>query len=207
MKPSGEVHERRAAIEGSGERAARTGWRAPQGWPTLAGIAFAAFVAFDMLRGDERGHELVSIVAASGLVYLGAAALRKPSAAWLVFLGSVVVITAAKSGLTGFDGTWPLLGIAGLFFGYGLLSGAGRPAGSLPLQAIAMLAFGAIAGIALFVDEVIGAYLVAAGLFAHAGWDAYHHRANKVVARSMAEFCFVLDVLLALAIVVATLRG
>jgi hypothetical protein len=30
---------------------------------------------------------------------------------------------------------------------------------------------------------------------------------NRVVARSMAEFCFVLDVVLALAIVIATLRG
>jgi len=188
-----------------GEREARTGWRTLQGWPALAGIAFAAFVALDLVRGEERGHELASIVAASGLVYLGAAALQNPSTAWLVFLGSVVVITAARLGLTGLDATWLLLGIAGLLLGYGLLRGATRPAGGLPLQAVAMLALGAIAGVALVVDQVVGAYLVAAGLLAHAGWDAYHHRADAVVSRSMAEFCFVLDVLLALAIVVATL--
>jgi hypothetical protein len=48
---------------------------------------------------------------------------------------------------------------------------------------------------------------VAGGLLAHAAWDIYHHRANKVVVRSMAEFCFVLDTLLAAAIVAATLIG
>jgi hypothetical protein len=48
---------------------------------------------------------------------------------------------------------------------------------------------------------------VAAGLFAHAGWDFYHHRADKVVGRSMSEFCFVLDVLLGLVIVYVTLQA
>jgi hypothetical protein len=165
------------------------------------------FVALDLFRGEERGHELASIVAASGLVYLGAAALNQPRVAWLVFLGSVVVITAAKIGLIGVDATWPLLGVAGLFFGYGVLRGVTRPAGGLPLQTIAMVALGIVAGAALFVDEVVGAYLVAAGLLAHAAWDAYHHAANRVVPRSMAEFCCVLDVVLAVAIVVATVRA
>jgi hypothetical protein len=70
-----------------------------------------------------------------------------------------------------------------------------------------MVVVGAVAAIALFVNEVVGAYLVAAGLLAHAAWDAYHHRVNRVVVRSMAEFCFVLDILLAAAIVIVTVRG
>ncbi|MGH8167914.1 MAG: hypothetical protein ACREQ1_11785, partial [Woeseiaceae bacterium] len=49
-----------------------------QWWPTLAGIGFAAFVAMDMFRGAEQGSDLASIVAASGLVYLAAAALQRP---------------------------------------------------------------------------------------------------------------------------------
>jgi len=36
---------------------------------------------------------------------------------------------------------------------------------------------------------------VAIGLLGHAGWDVYHHRVNRVVARSPAEFCFVIDTL------------
>jgi hypothetical protein len=206
VKSSTEIHaSRKQAIEGT--RPTLTGWRSLQGWPTLLGIALAAFVALDMFRGEERGHELASIVAASALVYLCAAALGRPTTAWPAFFGTVVVITAAKMGLVAFDATWLILGSAVAFAGYGLLRGATRPAGGLPLQAIAMVAFGAVAGIALFISETVGAYLVAAGLFAHAGWDAYHHWANKVVARSMAEFCFVLDVVLAAAIIVVTMPG
>jgi hypothetical protein len=206
MKPPAEIHA--SPTQASEQvRQRPTGWRSLQGWPTLLGVGFAAFVALDMFRGEERGHELASIVAASGLVYLCAAALGKPSTAWPVFFGTIVVITAAKMGLVAFDATWLLLGLAVLFTGYGLLRGATRPAGGLPLQAFAMVAFGAIASIALFINQTVGAYLVAAGLFAHAGWDVYHHWVNKVVARSMAEFCFVLDVVLAGAIIVATVAA
>jgi hypothetical protein len=180
-------------------------WRSPQWWPTLAGVAFAAFVALALFRGAEQGGELASIVAASGLVYLAAAALRKPSIAWPVFFVSVLVITAAKIGWVGIDATWLLLALAGLFFGYGLLRGATQRSGDLMRQTIAMAGLGSVAAVALYVNEVASAYLVAAGLLAHAAWDAYHHWANKVVARSLAEFCFVLDTLLAAAILVVTL--
>jgi hypothetical protein len=44
-------------------------------------------------------------------------------------------------------------------------------------------------------------------LLGHAAWDVYHYWTNRVVVRSMAEFCAVLDTLLAMAIVVATARG
>jgi hypothetical protein len=212
MIPAGEVStpqtrtERQNATDGGAERA-RSTWSSLQWWPTLAGVGFAAFVALDMFTGSESGSDLGPIVAASGLVYLAAAALQKPSTAWPAFFVSVVIITAAKIGWTDFDATWILLALAALLVGYGLVTGAVRPAGGLPLQTIAMLGFGVVAAIALYLDEVVGAYIVAAGLLAHAAWDAYHHRANKVVARSLAEFCFVLDVLLAMAIVIVTMRG
>ena len=181
----------------------RTLWRSLHIWPALAAIGLAGLVAFDLSSGSK----LAAILAASGLVYLGAAALQKPSTAWLVFLFSFVVISADKVGWLAFDATWVLLAIAGLFFVYGVLRGRVRPASGLPLQTIAMITFGAAAAIALVVSGAIGAYLVAAGLLAHAAWDVYHHWANKVVVRSMAEFCFVLDTLLALAIVIVTARG
>jgi hypothetical protein len=182
------------------------GWRPLQWWPSVAGIAFAAFVASDLFRERETGVDLAPIVTASGLVYLAAAALDKPAIAWPAFFLTVLVITAAKFGVLGVDATWILLGIAALLFALGLIRSQRQPRTGLPLQAIAMLVFGSIAGAALFVNQVVGAYLVAAGLFLHAAWDAYHHWTEKVVVRSMAEFCFVLDTLLALAIVIVTLR-
>lgn len=202
MKPEGEGLDKAKAADGWAQP-----WNTLQWWPSLAGIGFAAFVALDMFRRTERGSDLAPIVAASGLVYLGAAALQKPSSAWPVFFVSVVVITAVKFGLIGFDATWVLLGLAGLFVCWGLLRGATRPTGGLPVQTIAMIAFGAAAAIAVVDAGAVGAYIVAAGLLAHAAWDVYHHRANKVVVRSMAEFCFVLDTLLAVVIIIVTVRG
>jgi hypothetical protein len=206
-----ELHQNRENNASTAEASGSTGGLRPtsslQWWPTLAAIAFAAFVAFDIVRGSESGADLAAVLAASGLVYLAAAALQKPASAWPVFIISVVVITAGRMGLIGFDPTWALIGLAGLFLGYGLVRGATNPAGGLPLQTIAMLGFGSMAAAALYVNEVAGAYLVAAGLLGHAAWDVHHHRKNRVVVRSLAEFCFVLDTLLAVAIVLVTLRG
>lgn len=178
-----------------------------QWWPSLAGVGFAAFVAFDLFRDNQNGADFAPIVAASGLVYLAAAALGKPSAAWPLFFLSVLVITAAEIGWIQFDPTWGLIGLAAAFFGYGLWRGMVRRRAELPLQTIAMAGFGTVSAVALAVNGPAGAYLVAAGLLAHAAWDIHHHRAERAVSRSLAEFCFVLDTLLATAIIVATVWG
>ena len=166
-------------------------------WPTVVGIAFAAFVAW----GLTAGAELAPILTASGLVYLGSAALQRRGAAWPVFALTFVVIGAA--GFTPYEdaATWVLVGLAVLFAAYGLLRGAARPAEGLPLQAIGMAVFGAAAAVTLLVGGDFGAYLVAAGLLGHAAWDVHHHRTERVVARSMAEFCFVLDTIIAVAMI------
>ena len=85
-----------------------------------------------------------------------------------------------------------------------MLRGAGHPGYGLPLQTVALLGFGAAAAAALMITPELGAYLVAAGLLGHAAWDAYHHRVNRVVVRSMAEFCLALDTALAAVIVIVT---
>lgn len=183
-------------------QSADTLWSSLSWWPTLTGIGLAGLIALGMPSGSE----LAPILAASGIVYLGAAALGRPSAAWPLFLVTFVVITATRIGVVSIDATWIFLGLAALFVGYGFLHRAAYSIESLPLQAIAMVGFGAVAAIALILNGALGAYLVAAGLLGHASWDVYHHWANKVVVRSMAEFCCVLDTTLAVAIVIATVR-
>jgi hypothetical protein len=74
-----------------------------------------------------------------------------------------------------------------------------RP-GGLTLQGAGMLGFGAIALATLYVDTVLGAYLVAAALLGHAVWDAFHYMRDRVVARSYAEFCGIADLVLGAAI-------
>jgi hypothetical protein len=171
-----------------------------QWWPTLAGVGLAAVIAL----GASSGRELAAVLAASGFVYLGAAALQKPAAAWPLFFGTFLIIAVNRTGITAIDATWVFLLLAVLLAAYGLSRGAVLPTGGLPLQTIAMAAFGAVAAAAVNTSGDAAAYLVAAGLLGHAAWDVYHHWTNRVVVRSMAEFCAVLDTALAVAIVAAT---
>ena len=172
-------------------------------WPILVGLGFAAFIAV----GLDSGVELSKVLAASAVVYLGAAAFERRGAAWPVFLVTFVVIGAANFVDFGFDPAWAVLAVGILFLVYGLVRGAIRPAEGLPLQTLAMLGYGGAAVIALFVNPIVGSYLVAVGLLGHATWDAYHHWKQTVVARSMAEFCLVLDTALAVTIIVLTARA
>jgi hypothetical protein len=169
-------------------------------WPTLAGLGFAALIAVDLVSGVE----LAAVLAASAAVYLGAAALQRPAAAWPLFFATAVVITIARLLEDGFEPTWVILAGALVLLIYGLLRGAGRPGHGLPLQTAALVGFGAAAAAALLITPELGAYLVAAGLLGHAVWDVYHHRTNRVVVRSLAEFCLALDTALAVAIVIVT---
>ena len=81
------------------------------------------------------------------------------------------------------------------FLGLGAARGQLRRPNGLTLQAAGMLAFGATGLVAFSVDPVLGGYLVAFALLGHAAWDAYHYLRDRVVARSYAEFCGVLDLL------------
>lgn len=197
------------SLEASSSSASRSrsGWRSIQWWPASIGLAFAIFLAIDLFSGAEQGTDFAAVVVASGLVYLAAAALEIPRVSWPVFLLSVAAIALAKRGLIPLEATWTMLVVAALFAAYGLARATRRPNHDLPLQAFAMVAFGGSAALALFIEPVAGALLVAGGLFAHAGWDVYHHVKHKVVVRSMAEFCFMLDSVLGIAIVVATCRS
>ncbi|MPV35836.1 hypothetical protein [Georgenia subflava] len=170
-------------------------------WPSVAGVGFAALVGI----GLTGGVELAPVLAASAVVYLGAAAVGKPAAAWPMFFATALVITLVRLLLDErVDATWFLLGGAALLAVYGFLRGGLRPAHGLPLQSVALVGFGGAAVVATGIDPDLGGYLVAAGLLGHAAWDFHHHRTERVVARSLAEFCLVLDTVLAVTIVLVT---
>src|SRR5919201_1419460 len=139
-------------------------------WPTLAGLGFAVLVAFDLVSGVD----LAPVLAASAAVYLGAAALQRPAAAWPLFFATAVVITVARLLDDRFEPTWVILASAVALVIYGLLCGAARPGYGLPLQTVGLLGFGAAAAAALTITPELGAYLLAAGLLGHAAWDVHH---------------------------------
>ncbi|MGP4095360.1 hypothetical protein [Nonomuraea sp. KM90] len=165
-------------------------------WPTWCGLAAAALSALDL--GDGRGQALVVFLAA--LIYLGTAVVGRPGVVWPLFGASVVAVTLLR--LLDAD-PWPaLVGGAVSIAVIGLMDGLLRRPRLTAAQFPAMLVFGGAALIAMSLSPAVGGYLVAAALIAHGTLDIVVWRANKVVARSLAEFCAVLDLTLGVAILV-----
>ena len=172
-------------------------------WPTALGIAVAAMTAYDLEIDAGSVSSLSVLVVLMAFVYVGAAVLDRRRATWVVFLAGVAVTVVFSDLLdSGVDPSAVLLVAALVFFMLGVARGLLRRPGGLTLQAAAMLGFGVVALMALFVAPGLGAYLVAFALLGHAAWDAYHYLRDRVVARSYAEFCGVLDLLVGAAILV-----
>ena len=168
-------------------------------WPTALGIAVAALSAF----GLDDGLEFAALAVLMPLVYLGAAALDRRWSAWAVLLAGLPLAFLLPS-TSGVVPSVVLLVTAPVFLVLGVARRHVRSPGGLPLQSAGMLAFGAIALVALSVDAGLGGKLIAIALLGHAAWDAYHFLRNRVVSRSYAEFCGVFDLLLGAAILVMT---
>ena len=180
------------------------GWAGVLGhrWPTALGVAVAALTAFDLELEAGFVASLQALVAVLALVYLGSAALDRRRSAWVVLLAGlpVALFLAPASGIAA---GIVILAASLAFLAFGAARGRRRRPGGLSFQAAGMLGFGAIALATLYVDTVLGAYLVAFALLGHAAWDAFHYLRDRVVSRSYAEFCAIFDVLLGAAILLA----
>jgi hypothetical protein len=177
----------------------RAAWRH---WPILLGLATAAAIAFDL----ESGAELAKVLAASAVVYVGAAAAGDRRSTWPVFFLAFALIQVADVVAPDFEATWLVIALGLAFALVGLVPRDRKDDGErlrqLRIQGVAALGFTLAAVVAFTINETAGSLLVAGGLLAHAAWDLRHYRSHLVVARSLAEFCLVLDTLVALAIVV-----
>jgi hypothetical protein len=172
-------------------------------WPTALGITVAALTVFDLEIDAGSVSSLSALVVLMALVYVGAAALDRRRATWVVFLAGYAVVVVFLDLLdSGIDPSVVLLVAAPIFLALGVARGLLRRPGGLTLQAVGMLAFGSIGLVALYVDPDLGGKLVAIALLGHAAWDAYHYLRDRVVARSYAEYCGVLDLLVGAAILV-----
>ncbi len=169
-------------------------------WPTALGIAVAALAAFDA----QDGLEFAELTVLMALVYLGAAALDRRWAAWVVLLAGLPLAFFISS-ISGIDPSVVLLVAAPVFLVLGVARGQWQRPDGLPLQSAGMLAFGSTALVALYyVYPDLGGKLVGIAILGHAAWDAYHYLRDRVVARSYAEFCAVVDLLLGAAILFMT---
>ena len=152
-------------------------------WPTLLGIVLALAIGFDITDG----RDVAFVVVLGALGYLVPAALKRKSLTWPVAIGLFVVVTLAK--VLDFPVLPVLLGITSIFTIWALVARQW-------FQAVVAVLFGAAGLLGTVAEISIGAVLVAAGLIAHALWDAWHLRTGKVVTGSYAEWCGVVDVIL-----------
>jgi hypothetical protein len=87
-----------------------------------------------------------------------------------------------------------LSAVALLVLVWGAADGRLRRPDPFRVQALGMLGFGALALVGLAVDPDPGRYLEAAGWFGDGIWDFVHLKLDKVVARSYALWCGILDI-------------
>jgi hypothetical protein len=165
-------------------------------WPTWLAIAMAALLA----PGTTVG-ELAGALPLLAFGYLAAAVVQRREATWLLAVG-VLAAYAALRMQDLVDPVVALIAAALVLVFCGALRGQLRRCGALVVEAAGMVGFTAISLTALSVARDLGRFVVAAGWFGHAAWDAAHLRADKVVSRSFAEWCVVFDVLRAFAILV-----
>ncbi|MEY9989320.1 hypothetical protein ABIE67_001352 [Streptomyces sp. V4I8] len=90
-----------------------------------------------------------------------------------------------------------MVALALVLLAWGALRGTPHGRAGLGVQAGGALVFCGLALAGLAVEPDLGRHLVAAGWFFHGVWDFVHLRLDKVVSRTFAEWCGVIDVLVA----------
>lgn len=175
-------------------RGGRRRWSAlvTRRWPSALAIGSAALIGGG---GPGQVFVLGEILLLLGLVYLLVAQVRRPGAAWPALVAGVAAIAALRSLDVPLAAGFAAVGLGVLV--WGAVDGQLREPGMFRVEAAGMLGFGALAFVALTVEPDLARYLVAAGWFAHGVWDVVHLRLNRVVVRSYAEWCGLVDILVA----------
>jgi len=164
-------------------------------WPTALAVGMSA-LSLDRSGSDRSVESYGEILPFLALLYLVVAVLRRRGASWPVLIIGFLVIFVLEF-LGAIAPSSAAVAVALVILVWSAVSGRLTESGMLRVQAVGMLGFGALSLIGLAVDPDIGRYVVAGGWFLHGVWDFVHLRLDKVVSRSYAEWCAVVDVLVA----------
>ncbi|WP_062436875.1 hypothetical protein [Herbidospora daliensis] len=168
-------------------------------WPTALALALSA-ATFGGTESAEGVASFASILVLLPLLYLVVAKLEARRATWpLLVAGIALVVVLRALDLVAPAAVFSALALIVLL--WSVVDGHLFRSGTLQVQALGMLAFGALGLIGLAVHPDLARYLVAAGWFFHGVWDFVHLRRDKVVARSFAEWCGVIDVVIAIELI------
>ena len=163
--------------------------RAARWWPILLALALTA--ATWGISTATAGRVLPLLP----FLYVVAAVVQRRSATWPI-LGICLLGWLALRQQDLVDPTAVVVAVAAaITLGGLLLRGSGRK--ELLLQAAGMVVFTGIALVGLSVAPQIARYVLAAGWLAHGLWDLWHMRRQAVVSRSYAQWCGVVDIVMA----------
>ncbi|GAA2889622.1 hypothetical protein GCM10010517_53760 [Streptosporangium fragile] len=163
-------------------------------WPTV--LALAPVVATLGGGADGQVAPLAQVLVLLSLLYLVVAKLRRREASWPV-LAALLILYVVLLALDVVPPAAVFAGVALAVLVWGAVDGDLRRSPALRAQAFGVIGFGALALAGLLVAPGLGRYLVAAGWFLHGVWDFVHLRKDAVVSRSYAEWCGVVDILIA----------
>lgn len=164
-------------------------------WPAILAIASAAVIG---APGNASGRELLILLAVE---YLVITVIGARSATWptLVALTAFVVVLGLQDRVP-VDAA--LVAVAAAALAIGLVRRRTERS-ELVLQTAGVVLFGALGFTAGLASPQVATYLVAAGWLGHSIWDFVHLWRDRTVARSYAEWCGVLDVLIAATLISA----
>ncbi|WP_026924170.1 hypothetical protein [Glycomyces arizonensis] len=181
------------------ERAAWGRWLLRR-WPTALAIAAGALI----FAGGGVDAEFVTsfgeLVPLLALEYLLIAKFGRRGWSWPVVVALSLVMAAAQ--IVGLLRPSLVFGaVAVVVLVWSVADGRLLKDGMYRLQVFGMIGFGALTLVAVAVDSDAARYAVAAAWLAHAVWDFVHHRLDRVVSRSYAEACGVIDLIVAAGLV------
>ncbi|GAA4059546.1 hypothetical protein [Streptomyces shaanxiensis] len=167
-------------------------------WPTVLAVAVVALNV--LASGSQDVADAVGGFAETlpllPLIYLVVHQIGKPQATWPV-LGAGTVVVFALPFQDAVAPSTVLVALALAVLAWGAVRGTPHGRATFGVQAGGALVFCGLALAGLAVDPDLGRYLLAAGWFFHGVWDFVHLRLDKVVSRTFAEWCGVIDVLVA----------
>lgn len=175
-------------------------------WPTALALVSTAGGIAVMALLDRDAEVFGPLVAMMAAIYLMAYAIGRPVSVWvaLVVMSALISVFQVLDGRDAL-GVHPGVAMAIVLVLTWLWTVARRrhtDSGTFSLQTAGMVGFGTVTLVAAAVEPRAGVALAGVGFLAHGAWDAYHYRMNKVVHRTYAEFCGVVDLVTGTALVV-----
>lgn len=171
-------------------------------WPTALAVAMSVDTFLSEVT-DDLVRNLASAMALLPTMYVIMVALDRRRLTWPV----LVALLVGFVGLELQDAVPPVVVILGVALAFAVVSHLrGRfTDGFARLQLVGLAVFGALSVVGLLAEPELARYVVAAGWLGHGIWDLVHLVRDRVVARSWAEWCAVLDVLIAASLVLVPL--